>query len=177
MFAKESLHIIFTQAFLSHKILAQKNLRLFYTHKSQKFSQFNTKHSIQEYSYCPSMLPFCTGRQRGHSSPYSHLLLRQYHKPCVTKKSFFIFCNTEASAKLQKRWGNILTFISFTPPYGFALMLLLPEAQSYCIPPADKQTWKTPSHLPWFPSCSSPIQAQNTQELKGVWKGKRKRRK
>lgn len=38
MFAKESLHFIFTQTFLSHKLLVQKSSVILYTHKPKIIS-------------------------------------------------------------------------------------------------------------------------------------------
>lgn len=49
-----------------------KNLQLFYTHKSQKLSPFNTKQSVQANILCPVMLPFCLGTQHVHLCHYYH---------------------------------------------------------------------------------------------------------
>lgn len=74
MFAKDSLHFMFTQTFLSHKLLDQKSsLQI----KAKKLSPFSTKPSAHVNILCPFMFPFCLGRQ--HVQSLSLLpLLRQY---------------------------------------------------------------------------------------------------
>lgn len=83
MFAEESQHLIFTQTFLSHKILVQKILGYFTHIKAKNYLHLIQTRASKNISGAHPCFPFV---QEGNVDiPLITITSKTIHKPCVTK--------------------------------------------------------------------------------------------
>lgn len=89
MFAKESLHLIFTQTFLSHRILVEKILGYFTHIKARNYLHLIQNRASKNISGVHPCFPFV---QEGNMDiPLITTAFKTIHKTCATKSHSLYF--------------------------------------------------------------------------------------